>query len=337
MRAAVSAAIDYGLEAIELGEERSPPPPPTLLAQARLAARNGVGLDAVLRRYVAGHAVLGDFLVDGVERVDLDGVALKRLLRTQATLFDRLLEAVSEEHGRELGGRFSTDEQRQAERVKRLLAGELIDTAALNYELGAHHLAAIAAGPGAAAAIRRLAGGFDRRLLLACPEDGIAWAWLGARRAVAPGELERFLGATLSPRLSLALGEPAAGLAGWRLTHQQARAALQIARRSPGACVRYADVALRASLLQDDLLATSLRQMYLAPLEEERDGGSALRETLRAYFASGCQVSSAAAALGASRQTVTRRLNTAEARLGRALDICRIELESALQLETLEH
>ena len=36
----------------------APPPPAALLAQARLAARSGVGLDTVLRRYFAGHTLL---------------------------------------------------------------------------------------------------------------------------------------------------------------------------------------------------------------------------------------------------------------------------------------
>src|SRR4051812_23940055 len=54
LRAATSAAVDYGFAVLEYGEERAPPPPPVLLAQARLAARYGVGLDTVLRRYSAG-------------------------------------------------------------------------------------------------------------------------------------------------------------------------------------------------------------------------------------------------------------------------------------------
>lgn len=58
LRAAVSAALDFGLAAIERGERRAPPIPAALLAQARVAARSGVGLDTVLRRYYAGHSLL---------------------------------------------------------------------------------------------------------------------------------------------------------------------------------------------------------------------------------------------------------------------------------------
>ena len=72
-----------------------------LLAQARLDARDGVPLDTVLRRYFAGNAVFGDFLVEEAERAEVPSSALRRLLAAQATLVDRLLAAVSAEHARE--------------------------------------------------------------------------------------------------------------------------------------------------------------------------------------------------------------------------------------------
>ena len=87
--------------------------------------------------------------------------------------------------------------------------------------------------------------------------------------------------------------------------------------------------------LQDDLLATSLHQLYLEPLEGERDGGKVARETLRAYFAAERNVSSAAAALGVNRNTVTSRLRAIEATVGRSLAFCGSELEAALRLAEL--
>jgi hypothetical protein len=52
MRAAVSAAVDYGLAGIEHGEDWSVPIPSATTIQARRAARGGVGLDTVLLRYI---------------------------------------------------------------------------------------------------------------------------------------------------------------------------------------------------------------------------------------------------------------------------------------------
>jgi DNA-binding PucR family transcriptional regulator len=79
----------------------------------------------------------------------------------------------------------------------------------------------------------------------------------------------------------------------------------------------------------------SLRQLYLEPLAGERDGGEVLRETLRAYFEAERNVSSAAAALGVKRHTVTNRLRAAEEKLGRSLNVCAGELDVALHLEDL--
>jgi len=336
LKAAVTAAVDYGFAAIELGEERSPPPPPILLAQARMAARAEVSLDTVLRRYFAGHALLGDYLIEEAEGGRLlRGAALQRLLRTQAILFDRLLEAVSEEHTRETRERPGSSDQRRAERIERLLAGELVDISGLGYELDAQHLGAISSGPGTEEALRDLASALDRRLLMIRRDEEIVWAWFGGRRPMDIRELQQAASATWPAQIVLALGEPSEGIDGWRRTHRQAHAALPIALRGPESFVRYADVALLASMLQDDLLADSLLVLYLEPLEAERDGGEILRETLWAYFAAGRNVSSAAAALGVSRQAVAKRLRTYEERIDRQLDSCSLEIEAALRLSRL--
>jgi len=336
LRTAVSAALDYGIAALERSEDRVPPIPTALLSQARLAARNRVSLDTVLRRYFAGYALLGDFLVQEVENDhNLKGQELKRLLRAQATIFDRLLAAVSEEYGREVDGRFETAEQRRATRVECLLAGELIDTSDLAYDFEGCHLGAIATGPGSAEALRELATSLDRCLLLVRRREETAHAWLGARRKMDWTGLESFVSKRWPAQIALALGEPSNGLAGWRLTHRQAQAAMPIAMRGAEPPVRYADVALLASILQDDLLATSLREIYLSPLEGERDGGAVLRETLRAYFTTGRNGAAAAALLGTSRQTVTNRLQAAEDRIGRSLTAAGAEIDAALRLEEL--
>jgi PucR C-terminal helix-turn-helix domain/GGDEF-like domain len=334
LRKAISAAIEYGLCAIELGERRSPPPPPILLGQARVAARAGVSLDTVLRRYVAGHSLVIDVLVEEAERAELERAAdLQGLLRAQAAVFDRLLAAVSEEHRREGKSRPCTSEERRRERVRRLLAGELLDTSELGYELDTHHLGLMAKGEGITEAIRETAKRLDRRLLAVSGEEGEIWAWLGARRPVDPGETSTLLSELLPAGAFLSVGEPGEGLAGWRLTHRQAEAALPIAERGEEPLVGYAEVALLASALQDELLVSSLRQLYLKPLEDERDGGESARQTLRAYFSAGRHVSSTAAALGISRHTVASRLRLIEERLGRPLSNCATEAEAAIRLQ----
>jgi hypothetical protein len=338
LRAAVTAAIDYGMAGIE-GADRSPPPiPAVLLIQARIAARNGVSLDTVLRRYFAGYALLSDFVLEEAQEGGLlHGAPLKRVLRAQSARFDRLIAAISEEHVRESAGNPNSAEERRAELVGRLLAGERLDASELAYDFEASHLGLIAKGPGAAEAIRALAKALDRRLLLVRREEAMAWAWFGGRRGVDLAELQRHVSESWPIGVHLALGERGEGSDGWRLTHRQARAALPIALHRPEPFVRYADVALLTSMLQDDLLVTSLREMYLAPLEEERDRGEAARQTLRAYLACDRKISSAAAALGVNRHTVASRLRAIEERLGRPLSSCTAEVNAALRLEDLGH
>lgn len=251
-----------------------------------------------------------------------------------ATIFDRLIAAVSEAYEREASASPDTAAQRRAERVGALLAGEPVDPSELAYELDAWHTAALVAGPGCELAVRELTADLDSRALIVDREKETAWLWLGSRRALPSAELAR-LAAELPERLSLAIGEPGRGLASWRLSHRQAAVALPVALRGPDPVVRYVDVALLASALNDDLLLTTLKRAYLEPIERGRDGGRIARQTLRAYFEAGRNVSSAAAILRASRNTVASRLRAIEEQLDRPLSSCAAELEVALDLETL--
>ena len=336
LRAALAAALDYGLAAIVEPTREPKPVPVQLLGQARLAARNGVSLEAVMRRYAAGHSLLADTLLDEAAAAGVGAIELKSALRALADRYDRVVVAVSGEYAREAEAEPQGSERRRYALLRRLLAGERLDASELGYEFDVHHLAIVASGATAAEALARLGERLDRRLLLAEPDEQSAWAWFGGRRGFECDELGFISSYPWPEGSALACGEPGRGLAGWRLSHRQAAAALPVAERAAATVVYYADVALVASVLQDDLLATSLRQGYLAPLESERDGGKAAKQTLRAYFAAAGNVSSAAAALGVNRATVRSRLGAIEERYGRALDGASAEIEVALRLDEIE-
>jgi hypothetical protein len=337
LRAAVSAAIGYGLAGIEAtGQADSARIPEELLRQARHAARSGVRLDTVLRRYFAGHTLLEDFIMQEGEKEGFLGVnGIQPLLRAQGALFDSVVIAVTDAYTHEQQDRRGTLRQRRVECIRRLLAGDLANVAILNYELDVWHMGVVATGPGAPRAIEGLAGALDRHLLLAYPGEGTVWAWLGGRRKVDADVLSRLAGRRGVVGTSLAIGEPGHGLAGWRLTHRQAAAASPIAERGVDRFVRYADLALLAASLRDPVLSASLQDLYLAPLVNERDGGEVLFAAARAFFAAGRNVSAAAAALGVSRPTIKRRLQAVEERIGRPLHTCAAEVEIALQLHEL--
>jgi hypothetical protein len=339
LRATVVAAVDFGLRGIAAGEPRSGTVPVEVVAQARRAARIGVTLDTVLRRYISGYTIFADFLVEETVRGEFPNEkgALRRMLRSQASLLEELMQAITAEYKDEVERTRRSPERGLLDRVQGLLAGRFADGADLGYQLGGWHIGVIATGENGREAVRAVAADLNRGVLTVSPEEQTVWAWLGGGQAVAPVDLKRAFGRLDTRGASLAFGGQAKGLVGWRLTYRQAQAAMLVALRSPGRQVTcYADVALVASALRDEALAASLVERYLDPLENGRDGGAALRETLRAYITAGSNASSAAAALGVARHTVENRLRTVEQRVGRALHTCLAELEVALRVEELE-
>jgi len=339
-RAAVAEAVDYGLLAIEQGEEwfsSGPPPiPPAAVAQARRAAAHGVSLERVLLRYNAGHTLLEDFVMQEAEHGDFSSnrIALRHVLRALGGLLDHFTSSIASEYQDEAQRMAHSPELRRNERVQRLLAGAPVDAADIDYEFDAEHLGMIAMGARAGEAVRGLAAGLGCELLAVSRSNETVWAWLGAQRRIAFADIQSLLAGKKAAEVSLAIGGPARGIDGWRLTHRQAQAAMLVALRRPQPVTRYADVALLATALRDDTLAKSLEEIYLLPLGSGKDGAVS-RKTLRAYFAAGRNAATAAAALSVDRHTVERRLHAIETRLGRLLHTCHAELEVALRLEEL--
>ncbi len=323
LRGAVAAALDYVLEGIELGEGSFEPIPSAVVAQAHRAARNGVDLETVLLRCAAGQRVLVGFLI--VEADGLPTRTLAEVLDLQGLLVERLMAKVSTEHKRERQRARRSPEQRHADLVQRLLAGENFGIAELGYDLDAWHIGVIATGVGALQALRDMATSADRQLLSVSHSEETVWGWLGGKRKLAVRDLERLAPGENAPGVSLAIGEPGSGVDGWRLTHQQAQAALRVALQRPRQRTRYTEDMLLAAALRDETLARSLKEIFLAPLTSQRDGGATSIQTLREYLRSGRNASKAAIPLGVNRHTVESRINTAQQHLGRALDTCQVE------------
>jgi hypothetical protein len=338
LRAAVAVAVDYALTGIERGAEWSGPIPHAVLTQARRAARIGVPFDIVIRRYLLGHTLLGDFMMEEAEHEGDSSslrTAVRDMLREQASVLDRLTVSIASEYMREVERTRRTPDQRRLELVQALLAGTRNESTELGYELDAEHLGMIVVGARAGQAVQGLAVQLKCQLLSVARDEETVWAWLGGSHRLTTADLERAISDDDLEALSLAIGEPGRGVSGWRLTHRQAQAALSVAVRRPQKIAQYADVALIAFALRDEALARSLIGIYISPLDNWRDGGAALRETLRAYFAAGHNAASTAAALGVDRRTIWYRLSKVEALLGRPLRTRLPEIEIALRLEEL--
>lgn len=326
-RATVAAAFEHSVAVIESDDPDPPPLPAAMLSQARAAVRNSIGLDVVLRRYVAGSALLDELIF-----AEVDQSEWQALFRIRSTALERLLVAVTEEYERERERRSQSSQAQTLRRVQQLLCGEPVDKTRINYDFDLEHVALVAKGCDAAASIRNLAKNLEVRLLLVQPDEETAWAWLGGRTAPDKATVDAGIASTLEPDTFLAVGESAFGLGGWRRSHRQAMAALPVALGGPEKVVRYDDVCLLAAALRDDLLVVSLRETYLQPLLAGPGGGEHLLRTLRAYFASGRNGRAAASALGITRQAVASRIRVIEDRLGKPLSARHIHVETALRL-----
>ena len=331
--AAVSELLATALLCIESGEVPRGGLPPAADVHLSAATDAGLGLDSVLRLYVRAHNLLRDLIVEEAERGPADHTGLRRALRLQGASLDGLLVALACEHARV--ARSDGALERRAERIRALLDGGPVEGVELGYELDAWHVGIVAAGARAAPSVGELAQRLDRRVLSVPGGAGVVWGWLGGAGRRAAGELGEAAASSATGAVTLALGEPARGIEGWRLTHRQACAAQLVAARRSQPVTKLADVVLEAAVLARPAITRALEDAYLVPLAAQADGGAEWRATLRAYFAVGRNAATAAARLSVDRHTVQRRLRRIEESLGRALVSCQPELEVALRIEAL--
>lgn len=333
LREAIEAAIDYSIEAATEGDDERSPVPAPLLGQARLAARHQVPLETVLRRYLAGHAVIGDFLAEQAARQAISPEVLRGVLRDQAARTDRVVAVIGATYVAELSAvRPVSLDRRRADQVRRMLDGELVDPSGVDYDFGAWHIGFVLRG-GDGDLIRSIAKRLDARRLVVSGDEGVVWAWLGFRNR--PHSQLPVVVSAAPESFHMGVGEPAEGPSGWRLTHEQAKAALGVAMRRPAQIAHYKDVALLATAVQDQLLSASLTRLFLDPLDDAKEGGRELRATLRAYFRADQSVTATAAALGVSRNTVANRLRAVEEKIGYLDASCAAHLWTALAWEEL--
>jgi hypothetical protein len=334
LRDTVNAIVSFCLLGIEHGHEWAGPIPSVAVVQAQRAARNRVSLETVLLRYATGHRCLVGFLT--AEANDFSNHALGEVLDVQGFLLERVMTTISLEYKHELERAGRSVELRRGERVQKLLAGEAGKSAEFEYQFErAWHVGLIVIGDRGRETIRVLLAGSNFQTLLVPHGATTIWVWLGAESRLAFADLESLLATSDGDGVLLAIGEPCEGMNGWRFTHHQAQAALLVALRRRQTVTRYAENMLLAAALQNDTLARSLQDLYLEPLTTQTPSGAVLLETLRAYFAAGRNIGTAAHAIKRSRHTVERHLLAIENTVGRSLTACEAELEVAVSLHAL--
>jgi hypothetical protein len=334
-REVIRACLECGLLAIEHGEDWAGPVPAISLAQARRGARNGVELAVVLDRHRAVYQIAWDFVLEEIAASKTPEphrtILLREVSVAAAALLARLLTEVTQAHAEEIERGVQSSAQRREQLVRRALSGRHVDRRELDYDLEGEHLALIATGMGATRALKVLAQGTGRRLLLLEQDDGTVCAWLGGPTRLLPAVLVRHVLNGAHADVTFAVGPPARGLPGFRRTHRLAQATLLVARNWPQRITLHEDVRLLAHALQDEDYAMSLIDMYIAPLEGARDQ-AALRETLTAFYEVGRDEEKAARSLEVHRHTVQRRLRRVEGLIGCPLDGHHGEMNAALKL-----
>jgi hypothetical protein len=334
LRHAISAAVAQDLETVENGLEPSARVSELVLAQARRAARDGVRLDTIMRRYMAGAKVFEDFLVEAAAEVP--DTVLRQVLSEQGEQIERFMDAASAAYRDELARTQRTERKRRADRVAQLLVSKSrVPPADLDYDFGLWHVGLILSGHGAAAAGNLFAERLGFCSLHAERDEELVWTWLGSRREPAIGDIVHSAYEQIPAPICVAVGEPRQGLGGWRLSHREAEAAVRVMCRRPAKVTRGSDVVLLAAVLNDDTFVRSLLDTYLVPIEELGGRSGVVLETLRSFLSAGWNAAAASEELGIDRHTIRQRIKRVEKALDQPLENCSAELQVALELADL--
>ena len=328
--------------------------PAAALEEARRRAQRGTPLTALLRAYRLGHTVFLDWVFRELARQAHDDARMLTAVTMDLSVIvagyvDQTSEEIVATYARERENWLRNASAARAGRIRDLLSGQRIDVSAtestLGYRLRQYHLGVVCWTGAEAArvdnitrlerAIGRIAGqtaaGADPVFL---PRDETsAWAWLPL------GIRDRFDAAAASAAdldgdLHVAFGDVVKGIAGFRLTHQQALAAqaVALAGGSPPPVVTYAEVAPVAMMLGSEDLLRAWVLSTLGQLATDDEHHTRLRETLLVFLDTGGSYKATAERLVLHKNSVQYRIRKAEESLGRPLGENRHDVQLALQV-----
>jgi DNA-binding PucR family transcriptional regulator len=324
--------------------------PPAAVDYARRLAQHGVPISALLRTYRLGQAAFQQAVLTEIGRADLDAAtvaaAAEELSTVAFTYVDRISEEVVAAYQQEHDDWMRNRTAARTARITALLASSEADLAevekTLNYRLDQSHIGLVVWSttktPGGdrlavvERAISRLGqdAGSPRAPLTVVRDETTVWAWL-PRANVTPVALA----APDDESVRVAVGEPAAGVEGFRRTHKQARQAQLVALSADADAQRpvtaWTDVGALALMCADRAALGEWVRETLGGLAAEDESTTRLRETLSTFLATGGSHTAAAQLLHMHKNTVQYRVRKAEEALGRPLSARRRDVELALQ------
>jgi hypothetical protein len=357
LRALLASSIDSNVDAclqimqhrIDLAAVRAPA---VAVEYARRLALRGTPLTALLRTYRLGHAHFSDWLLTELAEHTGDAKMIiattLSLSRTLAGYIDQTSEEMVAAYTQERENWLRLRNAPRTARIRDLLSGERVSVstteAALGYRLRQYHVGLVCWAANATAAagsatrlehtISHVAGkiaGSGEPMFLPRDESS-AWAWLplGIRNRFDAAEAA----AGMDSDLHFAFGDAARGVAGFRLTHQQALAAqaVALAAGSPPRVVTFGEVAPVAMMLGSTELLRAWVLATLADLATNDEHHARLRDTLLVFLQSGGSYKAAAEQMVLHKNTVQYRIRKAEESLGQPTGENRHDVALALRV-----
>lgn len=319
---------------------------------AHALAHAGAGVRTVVHMVQLGHAAALSAWEQELDALGLaPDVRLAALRRTDELTFafaDGLTRTILDEYAREHRRVVRAAEARRARTVRALL-GEIPPdqdavSRALGYELSRHHTAMVLwtadDDPDAASRIQQAAEDVARPLgagapLLVFAGPACGWAWAATDGPADAEALASLARSARRDRVSLGVGDPAPGAAGFRASHLDAVKAMRVAQlagRRPGTVVLYREVELAALALDDIERTRHFVRSVLRDLAIDDDETARLRATLKVFLDCDRSRRDAAERLGLHPNTIGARVQACQELLGPDAGRRPAELRAALAL-----
>ncbi|MBI3214998.1 MAG: helix-turn-helix domain-containing protein [Mycobacterium sp.] len=352
----VATEIRKGCEAVALGSLAalaldttvSLSAMPEILTGPMEVVARGIGIEHMLRSIHIAHAAAAETMLDAAERLLPAPRRFTELRRINEVLFgivDFVTERMAGEYTRAQEAWLTSSTALRMEIVDDILGGHGVplDRAnrILGYDLNRWHLAVIAwTGGGTpadpaqlqiAAGTALAAAGCVSTLVLPVGAQQV-WGW--GSRTSNPPELPADTSASPAPAVYVAAGLAAAGVDGFRRSHQQAAHAARVGAGSTRDewLFSYRDVDIVAMLSADLPSAREFVARELGELAGSAESVAMMRHTLKSYLDRDRSLARTAAELHVARNTVAYRVQRAEQLRGRPATERRLQLHAALTL-----
>ena len=333
--------------------------PTAALEQARRLAQRGTTVNALVRAYRLGHKALLDAVLDELRVSELEPplnlAVFRQISEVTFGYIDWITQQVVSTYQNERDRWMENQNSMRALRVRELLDGADLDidsvTTAIRYPLRRTHVGVVVWRDEEDSCedlapmerfVEQLAEsvGARERAMYISVDRLTGWAWIPLVAEDAADVVRRIcaFSAPGTNVLRIAVGNPLAGVEGFRRSHQQAQDAHAVAIASGSKNARRvtaaSDPGLAAAALMGNNLPAAREWVaeVLGPLASCTGNDERLRDTLRVFLCARSSFKAAAEELHLHSNSVKYRVHRALERRGRPISDGRLDVEVALML-----